>query len=71
MIEPELIVAWLSTSEMDMQILDARRLVAEKTGTAAQTWQNLAQQYKAQGRPCQAASCQRRADYYNQTEAYA
>jgi hypothetical protein len=55
---------YLNTPMDAMRRLDDERFRAEQFCTDGRVWAELARRYYAQGRPCQAASCERRANYY-------
>ena len=59
------------TCRLDMEALDHRRMQLERGGGSPQDWRKLAAAFEEQGRLAQAAAMMRRAEYYNQVEAYA
>ena len=62
--ELETLTTYLATSPEAMRALDRMRREAEGNSVTARTWRQLAAAYLSQGRPCQAAACQRRAQHY-------
>lgn len=64
-----LLEAYLTTPDSDIAALDAERIAAQST-SCSQVWKDLAQRYRDQGRLAQAESCSKRANYYQQLEAY-